>query len=374
MASLLLPDYGRTTLAELLPAIAAHLAPGLPGAIDVLGLPAARRYVVVMVDGLGSELLERDRLRAPYLAGLLDDSSTLTSAVPSTTATSLATLGTGVGPGVHGIVGYSFRAMDGIFNALTWDDRVDPLTFQPQPTWLCSLAGTGVSVSTVSLADFESSGLTLAALRGPQFVGLDDEFDDDLRIERVVAASRRSERSLVYAYERRLDHTGHGQGCTSHAWREALDGIDGWLEHLRSALDPDTCLVITGDHGMVDVPSNHQIVLEDTPGLASGLGMVGGEGRLRQLYTDHPLDVARSWQRRLGERAVVRLRDEAIEEGWFGPVNADVSQRIGDVLVAMLGNWAVMTLTLPRELTLVGQHGSLTPEEMRVPLLVDCFV
>ncbi len=373
MTHLLLPDYGRSTLLEVLPAIAAHLVPDLPGARDVFGLPQADRYVWVMVDGLGWELLNQQRARAPYLAGLLDDGWQLTSAVPSTTATSLTSLGTALSPGRHGIVGYSFRAIGEVINALTWDDRIDPLTFQPNQTWLELLSAHEVAVSTVSLAGFEVSGLTRAALRGTRFVGLADEHDDDVRIDQVVAASRQGERSLVYAYERRLDHAGHGSGCQSETWRETLDRIDAWLEHLRGALDPETCVLITGDHGMVDVPSDHQIILEDVPGLASGLGLVGGEGRLRQLYADRPDEVAAGWRRRLGERAVVRLRDEAIEEGWFGPVDQVMRDRIGDVLVAMRGNWAVMTMARPGELTLVGQHGSLSPEEMCVPLLADCF-
>ncbi|MGI5952052.1 MAG: alkaline phosphatase family protein [Brooklawnia sp.] len=374
MPQILLPDYGRTTLAEVLPAIASHLSEGLDGAIDVLGLPRAKRFVIAMIDGLGHDQLVATRARAPYLSGLLNDSAImLTSAVPATTATSLTTLGTGAVPGQHGIVGYSFRAMGEIINALAWDDRLEPETFQPIPTWFQRLVAAGVAVTTVSLANFGGTGLTRAALRGPQFRGLVDEFDDDQRITQVVEASGAGERSLTYVYERRLDHAGHGAGVGSEVWRETLDGIDGWLEHLRSALDPSTCLIITGDHGMVDVPSNHQIIIEDSPGLASGLGLVGGEGRLRQLYADRPDEVAASWARRLGERAVVRQRAEAIEEGWFGPVHPRMADRIGDVLVAMQGDWAVMTLQRPGELTLVGQHGSVTCEEMCVPLLVDCF-
>lgn len=370
MVPLLLPEYGRSTLGEVLPALAAHLAPELASS-DVLGLPAAKRYVLVMVDGLGHHLLHRAKSRAPYLAGLLDGGLILTSAVPATTATSLSTLGTGCEPGQHGIVGYSFRAMGEIINALTWDDRLDPLDFQPEPTWFEKLAGVGIAVGTVSLNTFAGTGLTHAALRGTRFVGLDDERDDQTRVDQVVAASRSGERSLVYAYERRLDHAGHGSGCGSEIWRQTLDGIDGWLEHLRGSLDPDTCLLVTGDHGMVDVPGNRQIIIEDTPGLLSGLDLIGGEGRLRQLYADRPEEVAARWRSQLGERAVVRLREEAIEEGWFGKVAPSMLARIGDVLVALQEDWAVMTLARPGEFTLVGQHGSLTAEEMCVPLLVD---
>ena len=191
MARIQLPDYGRSTLTEVLPAVASHLLAGLPGlpgnaedCRDVLGIPQARRYVMVMVDGLGHDLLIRQRFRAPYLGSLLEGAIGLTSGVPSTTATSLSSIGTGTVPGRHGIVGYSFRALGEIINALTWDDRLDPLTFQPQPTWFEKLeAHPQIAVSTVSLAKFEDSGLTQAALRGSRFIGLIDENDTSLRIE-----------------------------------------------------------------------------------------------------------------------------------------------------------------------------------------------
>ena len=371
---MVLPRYGRSTLAEVLPAVASHLAGGQLDASDVLGLPAAKRYVLVMVDGLGLELLTAQRQRAPYLSGLLDDAHQLTSAIPSTTATSLTSLGTGRPPGAHGIVGYSFRALGGFFNALLWDERVRPEEFQPVDTWLQRLAEAGVATSTVSLADFVGSGLTRAGLRGTDFYGLGDEFDDDDRIAKIVAAAARGDQALVYAYERRLDHTGHGMGCGSAQWSDVLDSVDEWLERLRGALPPEVCLLVTGDHGMVDVPRERQIMVEDTPGLSSGLDLVAGEGRLRQLYTERPDEVVAQWRRRLGERAYVCRREEAIEAGWFGPVCDFVTDRIGDVLVAMADDWAVMTFTRPKELTLVGQHGSLTAAEMRVPLLVDAGV
>ena len=372
MADIVLPAYGRSTLVEVMGSVASAIAPetfGTEG--NVLGLPTAKRYVLVMVDGLGHELLTANAHRAPYLGGLLPGAIALTSAVPSTTATSLTSLGVGLVPGQHGMVGYSFRALDTIINALAWDERLDPYTFQPNPTWFERLAQAGVSTSTVSISAFEGSGLTLAGLRGSHFHGITDEETPQPRIDQVVAASRQGEASFVYTYERRLDHAGHGLGIASHEWASVLDSVDDWIDQLREALDPDTVLLVTGDHGMVDVPKAHQIVLEDTPGLPGDVDLVGGEGRLRQLYTVRPVAVADRWRRALGERAVVRTRAEAIEEGWFGPVGELAEDRIGDVLVAMQGDWAVMTASRPKEMNLVGQHASLTSAEMRVPLLID---
>ena len=167
--------------------------------------------------------------------------------------------------------------------------------------------------------------------------------------------------------------SGHTQGCESEAWHRQLAVIDDRCERLREALPADVRLVITADHGMIDIPNEQRLVAEDDPSLMAGVSALAGEPRFRQLYVDHdqPARVAQRWRDRLGPRAWVRTRDEAIDEGWFGSVDDQLRERYGHVLVAMRADWAVMTRQLPRELTLVGMHGSLTPAEMLVPLFVD---
>jgi predicted AlkP superfamily pyrophosphatase or phosphodiesterase len=342
---------------------------------DPLRLPAADRYVVVLVDGLGYSLLRRAAREVPYLAGLLGAASPLTAGVPSTTVTSLTSLGTGLPPGQHGMVGYTARVPDTgeILNALTWESDLVARAVQPRPTFFERAVAAGVAVTSVGLERFQGSGLTEAALRGADFVPFAHERAEEKRIGLVGAAAARGERSLVYAYERQLDHVGHASGCDSEDWLRQLIRVDAMCERLRDALPDDVALVVTGDHGMVDIPSANQVVAEDEAELMAGLSALAGEGRFRQLYvdTDAPAAVAGRWRDRLGDLAWVRTRDEAIEEGWFGPVADDVRERYGHVLVAMRGPWAVMTRQFPRELSLVGMHGSLTEAEMLVPLLLD---
>ncbi len=371
---LVLPRYGTATLVDLLPSMGAHL--GVPGCRDdALGLPPAERYVVVLVDGLGWNLLRRFAREAPYLSSLLGGARPMACGVPSTTVTSLSSLGTGLTPGQHGMVGYSWRVpgTGEIVNALTWESALPPRDAQPEPTMLERAAAAGVAVSTVSLSRFEGSGLTEAALRGADFIGVDDDHSSDAWLDRAVQAAARGRRSLVYAYERHLDHTGHVQGCDSAAWIRQLVAVDRRLEALRERLPDDVALVVTGDHGMVDIPMTHRLLAEDEPALMAGVSALAGEGRFRQLYVDREpvAAVAARWTQRLGRRAWVRTREEAVQEGWFGSVSERNRPRYGDVLVAMRDDWAVMTRQVPREFTLVGMHGSLTPAEMLVPLLAD---
>ena len=112
------------------------------------------------------------------------------------------------------------------------------------------------------------------------------EKDTQLRIDLIADAASRGQRTLVYAYERELDHTGHAQGCGSAAWLDQLARIDTMLARLREALPSDVVLLVTGDHGMVDVPPDRRLVIEDEPELAAGVSVVAGEARFRHLYVD----------------------------------------------------------------------------------------
>ena len=373
LPEMVVPAYQSTTLGELMPSIGAHL--GVPGCTeDAYGLPQSARYVVVLIDGLGWNLLRRAILAAPFFASLLGGAQPITSAVPSTTVTSLGSLGTGQPPGQHGLVGYTSRVPGSgeILNGLTWESDLAPTVYQSKPTFFERARDAGVAVTSVALARFQGTGLTEAALRGASFVPFSDESAEELRIALIAEAAMRGDRSVVYAYQRELDHYGHVHGCSSADWLQQLARIDAMCERLRVALPPQVTVIITGDHGMVDIPAAQRILAEDDPALMAGVTALAGEARFRQLYVDQEpaRRVADRWRGRLGELAWVRTRDEAIDEGWFAAIDDQLRERWGHVLVALRGDWAVMTNAFPREYTLIGMHGSLTPAEMLVPLLV----
>lgn len=374
MEAPLVPAYGESTLADVVPALAASL--GVDGWSDALGLPASDRWVLLLVDGLGAHNLAAALEEAPFLASLLaeDASTTVTSGAPSTTATSITSLGTALPPGQHGIAGYAFRnpVDGGYLNALTWADGLSALDVQPRLTSFERLSRQGVTLTSVSPARFAGTGLTECALRGARFHPVPDEDDYPARIQWTVDGAASGDSSLVYLYERSLDHTGHGMGWQTEHWRAALRRIDALARDLREALPDDVRLLVTGDHGMIDSPPERWVVVEDVPHLADDLTLLAGEGRFRQLYCEpRDLDaVAARWRAVMGDRAWVVSREEAVESGWFGPVDRRLAHRWGDVMVVCRDDWAVMTRRQPKEFGLVGMHGSLTEFEMRVPVLV----
>ena len=366
------PAYGARSLGDVVPAVAVALGTPLGEAPSALALPAAPAYVVFLVDGLGARLLERHASAAPFLASLLQAAEPGTAGVPSTTATSLTSLGTGLAPGTHGLVGFTSRVpgTDRLLNALSWPRDVDPTQWQPHPTAFSRLVEAGVATTVVNKRDFRASGLTRAAHRGAEFVGADRVGE---RIAAVLAGSAVSP-SLTYVYDSDLDWTGHRFGVASPQWLQQLAMVDAEAERMREALPPHVRLLVVADHGMVDSPPASRVDVDERPELRDGVWLMGGEARFRHLYCPGRAvgDVLATWTEVLGDRAEVLTRDDAVHRGWFGELTPAVAPRIGDVLVACRGDAAVVaSVELAYENSLVGLHGSLTPVEMLIPILVS---
>lgn len=378
------PAYGQSSLAELLPSVMAGL--GVAGFDDLLGLAAelaeVRHVILLLIDGLGEHNLAENPDAAPVLTSLASPVGALQAASPSTTPVSLTTLTTGVPPGEHGIVGFTV-AMPGTQRLLThidWRTDPPPHEWQPVPTVFERARQAGVGVHAVGPAKFMGSGLTEATCRGAAYVPAVGAGD---LVARSVSLAADGQPSLVYAYHSALDMTGHLRGCSSDAWRFELSQVDCLVGSMLSAIGPDTAVVVTADHGMLDVAACDKIDLDaikgepgspDAAALATGVRLVAGEPRARYVYSQPGAarDVLAAWTAVLGQRAWVMSREQAIDEGLFGPtVLAAHAQRIGDVVAWARGRVAITARRRePGAHALVGYHGSLSSAELTVPVRI----
>ncbi len=368
------PAYGESTVAEVMTSAAAAL--GVEGFSNALDLPASRRIAVVMVDGLGMTLLRKYAAHAPFLRESLDSARVLSSAFPSTTAASLASLGTGLPPGRHGMVGYDVLdpSQDRVVNMLgRWDADVDPLLWQPHPT-VFERVSRHLPVVTVSQPRFADSPMTQAALRGGTFVGANTIH---ARIDAAAQQLAQARHMLMYFYVNDLDKAGHRFGVDSREWVRALEDLDAALKLLARRVPSDTLLLLTADHGMVDVPASQRIDYSDRPELLEGLAHTGGEPRMLHLYLDPVLPagdrdaLAARWHDAYGKWAWVLTREEAVGHGYFGPVAETVLPRIGDLVVLAREGIALIDgrRSQASAFEMVGQHGSLTRAEREIPLV-----
>jgi len=365
------------SLATVLPAVARSLGVSAdPGAF--LGveppfvLPPARSAVVALIDGLGAEQLRRRGGHAPFLRSLDSPAPALTCGFPATTATSLGSLGTGLPPGAHGIVGWQvlMPEHDRLLNHLSWDDGPVPEDWQPHRTLFQELEAAGVRVTRIGPGYFDGSGMTRAAQRGGSFAAAKALPE---RVDAAVAALHASPRSFVYLYWGEVDKVGHVHGPDSWQWGEEVERTDAALADLASRLPAGTSLTVTADHGMVEAPEILRRDLTWEPDLAHGIRHLGGDPRVPQPYCEPGAapEVLAAWTELLGDTALVVSREEAVDQGWFGSVAEGVLPRIGDLVVAMRGHATVLDSRAqrPEFLALQGHHGSLTREEMAIPLL-----
>jgi hypothetical protein len=329
------------------------------------------------VDGLGWELLRAHPDEAPFLASLLESSLAgtgrpLAAGFPATTATSLASVGTGLPPGEHGLAGYTVAipGEDRLMNQLRWQPYLDPEVWQPHPTVFRRADAAGVATCQVSSPTFEHTPLTRVALSGGTFLGrLTGEERMDLAAERLAAADR----TLVYTYYSELDAMGHRHGVDSDAWRGQLMVVDRLAQRLAEQLPPRSALYVTADHGMTDVAPEQRIDFDEDWELGAGVRLLGGEGRARHVYAvpGAARDVHAVWREVLGEQMWIATRDQAIALGWFGPVVEErVHRRIGDVVAVASDDIAVIASRAePGESAMIGLHGSMVPSEQLVPLI-----
>ncbi|MGB3285475.1 alkaline phosphatase family protein [Mycolicibacter algericus] len=365
------------SICDILPSVAAAL--GAPGATDQLGLREqigeVRRVAVVLVDGLGYHLLPQLAQDAPLLASVLAGTTgqltELACTFPSTTPTSLVSLGTGVRPGEHGVLGFTLNVpdTDRVLTHIFWRDDPPPAAWQPVPTWFERLRDAGIAARAVLPEMFVGSGLTEAAYRGAEFRPTVKGEHYAARVAAELAAAP----GLVYGYTAALDHAAHVSGIGSPHWHSAAAKVDALLRHLVERLPGDAALVVTADHGGLNVPDPARIDLDADPRLRAGIRVVAGEPRVRYLHTEAgaTADVLAAWTELLAGRATVHSRDDAVAAGVFGPVREEHLARIGDIVVTCTGDTAILATEHepPQTAQLVGFHGGLNPVETAIPLI-----
>ncbi|HEY1737646.1 MAG TPA: alkaline phosphatase family protein [Acidimicrobiia bacterium] len=358
-----LAAYGSASLTEVVPALF-----GVTERERELLPPAARdatSVVLLAVDGLGASALERHAACLPTIVAM--DRAVITSVLPATTAAALTSLTTAAPPTRHGLVGYRVLVGEHVLNALRWQvegarnnnrapdvhevQRVDAFRGRPVPV--------------VTKSEFRKTGFTVAHLGAGPFHGWRTVSALVEHCRRLVAAGER----LVYAYYPGVDEVAHEYGLHDGFYEAELRATDGIVAQLLDGLPEECALVVTADHGQVDIAEEAWV---DTHALAPLLHLQSGDARFRHLHAKPGAanELAQECERAFGHLAWVRTRRRLIDEEWLGarPVPA-VGGRIGDVVLMPFEPVGFIDPALPRERGLRSAHGAPTADEMLVPLL-----
>lgn len=357
-----LPDYAGACISNIVPAL-------LDGTIDPPGwLPEAAldadQIVLLVIDGLGWDQLQERRSLAPNLASMVGERAT--SVAPSTTATALTSIATGMTPGEHGVVGYRVAVDHDVLNILRWStprgdarDRIDPRAFQPHEAFC------GQRPAIVTKAEFATSGFSSAHMVGSRFNGYRVPSTLVVELERCL----RAREPFVYSYYDGIDKVAHEYGLGAEYDAE-LRFVDRLVGDVLEVLPRGAALVITADHGQVHVGNN---IVELHTDVTSQVSFQSGEGRFRWLHARPGREqmLLEAAQAHHSDTAWVVTRDETIDGGWWGDRVTDAARgRLGDVALVAREPVSFHDAADSGPFVLVGRHGSLTAAEMYVPLLV----
>ncbi len=364
------PDFGGACIANVVPALLARAPDG--SGPDWLPAVArrARQIVVLVVDGLGWQQLRSRTGLAPTLSAAEGIEHPITSVAPSTTACALTSITTGLPPCAHGVLGYRLAQGGEVLNVLRWtvgsafsrDVRMsEPVrVFQPHPPF----PGSADPVPVVSRDDFGSTGFTAAHLGDSPLHGY--KVPSSLPVE--VGRLLRDGAPLVYAYYDGIDKVAHGNGLGIHYDAE-LRAVDRMVEDLVAELPAGAALVVTADHGQIDVGSRLELLGAE---IMSSVRFLSGEGRFRWLHarTGATEDLVATATERYGASTWVMTREQMVDEGLFGgPLTGALAARLGDVALLPHGPTAFIDPADTGESRLESRHGSLTADEMLVPLV-----
>jgi len=386
----LVPDFSGPCLVNVVPTLLAHVSEsvGGPNVRDrhdttapwfPASLADARQIVLLVLDGLGWEQLRERTALAPVLASATGVA--ITSVAPSTTAAALTSLTTGLPPAVHGVLGYRVHVAGEILNVLRWQlngsdarQSVPPRRFQPHPAFPRRRDGASAlaadplrewgEIPVVSRADYGTTGFTAAHLDGAVL----HSWHTPSGVVTEILDLVRKGAPFVYAYYDGVDKVAHARGLGAHYDAE-IRAVDRLVGDILGGLAEGAALVVTADHGQVDVGTSVEVL---GPDLMDGVKLLSGEGRFRWLHTRPGAleDVVEAAETCFSSVAWVRTREQVIHEGWLGgePL-PEVADRLGDVALVPFAATAFLDPADVGEQRLRARHGSLTEAEMRVPLV-----
>lgn len=362
----LVPDYGGRCLTELVPVLMRleelRARDAVPDWVPP-GIAEARQVVLLILDGLGSEQLRSRAAIAPTMTAMCH--ATLTSVAPTTTASALTSIVTGRAPAEHGVVGYRVRVGGEVLNVLRWTTRSGDARSEVRPRAFQQLAPfLGQRIPVISRAEFARTGFTEAHLFGVELIGY--RLSSSLPVLIEDALRRRA--PFVYAYYDGIDAIAHTTGLGAF-YEAELHATDRLIDDIVVRLPQGSALVVSSDHGQVEV-TTAPLKIDDE--MMADIEGISGEGRFRWLHarsgaTDRLVAKAED---RFGGSCWVRTLDELVDAGIFGGKLPDAfKRRLGDVALMARAAVSIFDPADPGDVHLIGRHGSLTSDELLVPLL-----
>lgn len=339
------------------------------GESNPLNLAKKRSVCVILVDGLGSHNLKSSGAHAGFLNS--KPSIPASCYFPATTAASIVSFSTGTPPWENKFIGYQIfeRKTQTKRNLLTgWDSSDTAREFQTLQTVSEMALEQSVEFHTVAPAAYQDSGFTAATMRGSEFHGT-KSLEERFEITKKLLFD--AKQKVVYLYIPELDQLAHAKGWQSQSWLSKLEDVDAEISSLAGGLNKHAAVLVTADHGVVDVPHSNHVYIDQHLDKEMLLD-VGGDTRALYLYLSEPDDTARhlaTLEEAVGDSCYVVTPQDLIEAGYW-PQGYE-GDSVPDILILAKKEVALYhrDFAKKKSLEMIGHHGSITQQEMNIPLI-----
>jgi predicted AlkP superfamily pyrophosphatase or phosphodiesterase len=357
-------------------------------------LENARNVVLVIVDGMGYMNMKKKLRELPFFQSLYDENRILpaTSVFPSTTAASLASIYLGLDPISHGLLEwYLFLDEAGIivetlpFIAHNPAEREGFKRLRLQIDVLFegtavteSLARKGVECHALLPEAVAESEFSKQMMKKSSRTGYSKLEDVPSLLSDILSRGRRT---FVTIYYPGVDTAGHIHGPSSEEYLEEMKKVDRFVSEIARVKRNDTTMLITADHGQIDVDPGKTLYLNDfdwfdkllSPNPVGGIIHPYGSPRDVIIRTPYPKKMQTKLEEELAEYGdVVNTRHLTMNE-YFGKgdMAGCFTSRAGDLWILPGTGRAVWYRHYDDEkISFKGLHGGLTPEEILVPISI----
>ena len=383
------PSPDRLNIVDLANAIAsiagAQDVPYSPGAATVADLVGPADHIVfVIVDGLGLNVVNTDH-GADFLAAHVV--AELTTVFPSSTPTVLTSYATGQWPASHGVPSWYLYLdeIDSIATIIHYSRRGDdkdlgslgltPDQAYATPSLASKMAWSTFAVVPEKIAD---TPFSLYCRGYPQSYGRYGYKDLEDAAGAVLKRLREcSGPTCTHLYIPHVDSASHQYGIGHDMTKQVVGVVNGLLGRISAHLPSNGTIVVSADHGLIDVAANaHEIEPDDElVGYLEHEPWGTAPSVMLQVREDRAVEFESRFRERFGEDFFMLPTDEALELELFGPgpVSPVTRRRMGNYLALSAGSSAIhynYHRTRERGPRKVADHGGLTADEMIVPLIV----
>ena len=386
-------------LGDTTSALTPTLLPGSPYKYD--------KVVFFLIDAFGWRFFEQYSDHYPFLQRFITEGKVakLTSQFPSTTSAHVTTLFTNQVVGQHGVFEWQYyepkldQMIVPLLYSLAGEEQPellrglveDPAMILPNSTFFETLLAQGVTPWIFQDNAYLQSTYSAMMTRGAKGSGYKTLAEALVNV--LLRMDKTASPSALFLYIDSLDATLHRYGPGSPQAEAQIDAIFTTMDRIfwPKAIDSfqNTLLIITADHGQMEVDPKTTLYLNQTPQFPqirkllkeSQQGDVltpGGSARDMFLYVKEPnLEEAKALVvEAVQDKADVFTIDELIEEGLFGPepLSSAFLSHVGNLVILPRKYETVWWYETDRfEQKFYGHHGGLSPEEMEIPLLLYSF-